>query len=149
MWTYCSYLGSNVKRRNSHSNYNWQKICSIYNFWLLEIPSRATSFLASSGKRIHNIDTVRKLSHNWDMTNKIRITFLLQLEEHNCCFWTSDKTFWWSSYLPFSYMCLDCLLLLLLLLLLCCFVVGVFTRVIKGMNEHHCFGKSIIRISQL
>ena len=138
MWKYCSYLVCNVKCRNSHSNCNWQKICSIYNFWLLEIPLRAMSFLSSSGKRIHNIDTMRKLSHSWDMTNKIRITFLLQLEEYNCFYWTSTKTFWWSSTLPFSYMCWSCFcyyywLLLLLLLLLLCFVV-VFTRVNKGMN---------------
>lgn len=66
------------------------------------------SFLSSSGKRIHNIDTMRKLSHNWDMTKKIRITFLLQLEEYNCCYWTSAKTFWWISYFPFSYMCWGC-----------------------------------------
>jgi len=136
MRKYCSYLVCNVKCGISHSNCNWQKICSIYNFWLLEIPLRAVSFLSTSGKRIHNIDTMRKLSHNWDMTNKIRITFLLQWEEYNCCYWTSAKTFWLISCLPFSFSymfwgcCCYCCCLLLLLLR---FVV-VFTRVTKGMN---------------
>jgi len=137
MWKYCSYLSCNVKCGNSHSNCNWQKICSIHNFWLVEIPSRAMSFLSSSGKRIHNIDTMRKLSHNWDLTNKIHITFLLQLEEYNCFYWTSAKTFWWSSYLPFAYMCSGCFcccccwwwrLLLLLSSHLCRIFILIFLR---------------------